>query len=301
MSTVHNPTNFEPRDYEVLDYLDNHRPEYFGQSVEAYEQEVRWWEREMEQAFGSDWRAKIHHCTHCGNGSVRWITAVRHIPTSETVVFGAVCTARLGFADKHAFKLAQLQARAEARKVRFTIYTKRQEFLAKHPEIADALAHIDEPIHANNRFAKDVLAKLDQYGDLSDKQVSAVVSSLRRDVEFAERRAREDAEPKGDAPSGRVEVTGKVLSIQARASDWGISLKMLVKLENNAKVWCTVPSRETIERGDTITFRATFEVSKDDKSFAFGSRPTLVRRVATVAETEAVPAVAELSNEGSAS
>ena len=279
IATAHNPTHFEPADYVVENYLDNKRPEYCGGPVEEYAREVAFWEEDMRVALGDDWRAKSHRCVHCGNGSVRWITSVRHLPTNDVVVFGAICTDRLGFANKVAFKLAQLQARAEARKVRFTIWTKRQEFLAANPAIAEALVKINEPAHSKNTFVKDVLSKLDQYGDLTVNQVNAVIKSLARDVEYAARQAAEASEPKGPAPSGRVTVTGQVLSTKLQESDFGAVLKMLVKLENNSKVWVSVPSRETVERGDKVTFKATFEVSKDDPSFAFGSRPHLVSRV----------------------
>lgn len=281
--TTHNPANFEPSDYVVEDYLDNKPPVYFGQPVELFERERAEWRAEMARTFGPQWQRKIHSCAHCGNGSVRWITAVRHLPTEEVIVFGAVCTARLGFADKHAFKLAQLQARAEARKVKFTIWNKRQEFLAAHPEVAKALTTIDDPIHARNTFAKDVLGKLDQYGTLSDRQVETVLASLKRDVDYAARKAVEDAEPKGEAPRGRKEVTGEVLSIKWVENAFGSTQKMLVKLTNNAKVWVTVPGKEKIERGDIVTIRATWTPSRDDASFAFGSRPHLVNRIAKAA------------------
>jgi hypothetical protein len=275
--TIHNPTHFEPRDYEVLDYLDNNRPRYFGQGIDAFEAEQAAWHDDMVRTFGADYARKIHHCVHCGNGSVRWITAVRHLPTNEVVTFGAVCTARLGFADKHAFKLAQLQARAKARKVRFTIYTKRAAFLVANPAIADALTHIDEPQHARNLFAKDVLTKLDQYGSLSVAQVAAVISSMTRDSGIAAPRAMEAAEPKGDAPSGRVTVTGTVLSIKTVDGymPGTTAHKMLLKLANASRVWLTCTD-SSITRGDIVTVTATFEVSPTDKSFAFGKRPANV-------------------------
>lgn len=282
-ATVHNPTHFEPADYVVEDYLDNRRPEYCGETAEAFIATVQLWEADMLRTFGPDWRSKIHRCAHCGNGNVRWITAVRHVPTNDIVVFGSDCTARLGFANKLAFKLAQLQARAESRKVRFTIYTKRQEFLTANPALAEALKTANDPIHARNGFAQDVLRKLDQYGSLSPAQVNAVVASLKRDVEFAARKAAEALEPKGDAPSGRVTITGTVVSLKSVESQWGFATKMLVKLGNGSKVWLTAPSRETIERGDTVTVTATFKVSDDDRSFAFGSRPVLVNRTAAEA------------------
>lgn len=271
-STVHNPSNFEPSDYVVEDYLDNKRPEFCGEP--EFPRIVEMWETDMLRVLGADWRAKCHRCIHCGNGTVRWITATRHVPTNEIVVFGAVCTDRLGFANKHAFKLAQLQARAEARKVKFTIYNKRQEFIREHPEVADILATIDEPQHAKNFFLKDVLAKLDQYGTLSVNQLQAIVESNIRDNVNAAKRTTEALEPKGDAPSGRQTVTGSVLTIKSQEGymHGTTTFKMLLKLESNAKVWLTCTDSD-IERGDTVTVKATFEVSRDDKSFAFGKRP----------------------------
>lgn len=275
MATIHNPTNFEPADYEVIDYLDNKRPVYFGQGIESFELEVRMWEAEIQNALGTDWRRKMGHCVHCGNGRVRWITAVKHVPTGDMVVFGSDCTDRLGFANKVAFKLALLQSRAEARKVRFKIYTKRQEFIAANPAIAQALADIEKPEHARNTFVRDVLRKLDQYGTLSARQVECVISSMNRDREAVARKAVEALEIKGDAPEGRQTVTGEVLATKVQESDFGPVVKMLVKLENNARVWVSAPSG--VERGQRITFTATFERSNTDRSFGFGKRPHLIQ------------------------
>lgn len=285
MSTIHNPSNFDPADYEVEDYLDNRRPQYYGQGIEAHKQEVEFWQADMARTFGPDWIKKIHHCSHCGNGRVRWITAVRHKPTNEVCVFGSDCTRRLEFVDKQQFKLAQLQSRDEARKVRLKIWKAREAYLAANPAIGEALVAIDanRPEHAKNAFVRDVLRKLDQYGSLSDKQRDAVVSSLQRDRDYAARQAAAVPEVKGDAPSGRVEVTGVVVSTKEQESQFGWVTKMLVKFPNGSKGWVTAPSKETIDKGDTLTFVATWTVSKDDKSFAFGSRPHLITRVAAVA------------------
>lgn len=280
MGSVHNPTNFEPADYEVLDYLDNRRPAYyFGMPVEAYREEVMSWERGWQLALGDDWRAKAHRCVHCGNGNVRWVTVVLHRPSGERVVFGCDCTKRLGFEDKVAFRLALVQRRAEARDIRFKMFRERQEFLEAHPSIAQALEAIKQPVHAKNTFVQDVLAKLDKYGSLSDRQVAAVEQSLARDVQRAQQRAAEAQQPKGEAPTGRAEVTGTVLSLQERETDFGIVTKMLLQLENNSRAWMTAPRGGDYDRGDKIVVRATFERSKDDASFAFGARPTFVRKV----------------------
>lgn len=274
MSTIHNPKHFEPSDYEIVDTLDNRRPVYYGQGVESFEEEVKWWEADMLRVYGPDWRKKIHHCVHCGNGNVRWITAAKHVPSGDVVTFGVDCTERLGFANRNAFKLAQLKSKAEAGHARIKLWKEREAFVAANPEIGEALAKIKEPVHAKNWFAIDVLSKLDRYGSLSERQVAAVLASLKRDVEFAARKAAEAAEVKGDAPEGRVEVSGVVVGLKVYESAFGDTLKMTLKLANNAKVWLTVPSKATVERGDKVTVTATFKRSDKDASFAFGKRPT---------------------------
>lgn len=274
--TVHNPTNFEPSHYEVEDYLDNKRPEYFGQGIEAFRAEIAWWEADMARVLGADWRNKAHHCIHCGNGMVRWITAVRHLPTNEVVVFGADCTARLGFKDHKAFKLAQLKAKAEAGHARMRIWKQREAFVAARPDLAAAIEQAKQPAHQANSFVQDVLNKLNQFGSLSDRQVAAVIGSLKRDLEIAARKAQEATEPKGPAPSGRQTVTGQVLSMRDQESDFGIVTKMLLKLGNGSRVWLTCPAASQIDRGDTVTIRASFQPKADDPSFAFGSRPQTI-------------------------
>jgi len=274
--TVHNPTNFEPSHYEVVDYLDNKRPVYYGQDMETFEAETKWWETEMANIYGADWVKKIHRCVHCGNGRVRWITATKYLPTGEVVTFGADCTERLGFRNQYQFKLAQLQAKAEAGHAKMKIWNARVKFLAANPAIAEAIEQAKGEAHAKNFFVQDVLSKLNLYGNLTERQVAAVLKSLARDVEVATQKAAEVAEVKGNAPEGRQTVTGAVLSTKLVEGFYGATLKMLVKLENNSKTWTTVPSKVAVERGDTVTFTATFTVSKDDPSFAFGSRPTVV-------------------------
>jgi hypothetical protein len=278
--TVHNPTHFYPAQYEVLDYLDGKRPVYYGQGVETYAEEVKFWEGEMVCAFGADWKAKnVRRCVHCGHNPLRWLTVVKHLPTGDTVVFGADCTKRLEFVDQKTYKLAQLQARDAANKVRIKVWNAREAFLKANPAFAAAIEQAKGEVHAKNYFVHDVIGKLGQYGSLSVNQVNAVITSLARDVEYAAKKAVEVTEVKGDAPVGRVTVTGTVLSLKDQPSSFvpgGYVRKMLVKLANNSRVWMTAPSKHTIDRGDVVTVTATFEASKD-KDFSFGSRPSLVK------------------------
>jgi hypothetical protein len=50
-------------------------------------------------------------------------------------------------------------------------------------------------------------------------------------------------------------------------------------LDNNSKVWCSLPSKSIAGKGDRIKFKATFEVSHDDQHFAFGKRPYLIKDI----------------------
>lgn len=272
---VHTPSVFDPAQYEIEDYLDNQRPQYAGGPVESYAAEIQCWQADMERVLGSDWQAKAHRCIHCGNTNVRWITAVRYLPTGEMVVFGADCTARLQFRNRNEFKLAQLKRRGDVRAAALKVWHQVERFLEQNPEIAAARTQIDGPVHAGNAFVQDVLAKLAKYGSLSEKQVAAVKASLARDIERATRREADAQEVRGDAPEGRVEITGEVVALKTQATDFGDTTKALVKLANNAKVWLTACSG--FERGAVVTVRATFKRSATDRSFAFGSRPQLVR------------------------
>jgi hypothetical protein len=279
--TVHNPTHFDPTHYEVLDYLDAKAPAYFGQGLEAHKLEVELWNADMVRTFGTDWKTKnVRKCIHCGHNPLRWLTVVKFLTTGETVVFGADCTKRLEFADKMSFKLAQLQARDAANKVRLKVWNKREKFLKANPVFDAAIADLK----TTNPFVKDVVAKLGLYGSLSERQVAAVLAAIARDAQKATQTVVEAAEVKGPAPVGRQTVTGTVLSTKRVEGAYGVTLKMLLKLENNSRVWLTVPSKASADRGDVLTVTATFDVSKDDPSFAFGKFPLLVKAVkATVA------------------
>jgi hypothetical protein len=278
--TVHNPTHFDPAQYEVLDYLDGKAPAYFGQGLEAHKIEVELWEGDMIRTFGADWKTKnVRKCIHCGHNPLRWLTVVKHLPTGDVVVFGADCTARLEFADKMSFKLAQLQARDAANKVRIKVWNKREAFLKANPVFDAAIANLN----TTNPFVKDVVAKLGLYGSLSERQVTAVLAAIARDAQKATQTAVEAAEAKGPAPVGRQTVTGTVLSTKVQESNFGAVKKMLLKLENNSRVWLTVPSKADADRGDVLTVTATFDVSKDDPSFAFGKFPLLVKAVKAAA------------------
>ena len=218
--------------------------------------------------------------------------AVLHRPTNQTVVFGDICVERLGFVSHDAFKAAQLRARAQQGHARLAIFRRREAFLAEHADVSAVLsneAEMTHPDHSNNAFARDLVAKLNQYGSWSDRQVECFLASVERDHTFARQRAeratqeaarRATAQP---APQGRVTVEGQVVGVKEHQMEgYGYRVdevtvfKMTVLLDNGSKVWLTLPSGFSSQevRGRRIRVTATFTRSNTDPTFAFGKRPS---------------------------
>jgi hypothetical protein len=93
-------------------------------------------------------------------------------------------------------------------------------------------------------------------------------------AKVAEAKAAEAGEVE-PVPTGRVVITGEVIGISERYSDYGVTYKLTVKDDRGFRVWVTRPAAiSTADRGDRVSFTATVEPSSDDKFFGFGKRPT---------------------------
>ena len=153
-----------------------------------------------------------------------------------------------------------------------------------------------------------VLKLADQLWSLDERTYTErQIAALQRVADQRVARAAEAAEH--PAPEGRVVVTGEITSAKVVSGDYGDSYKVLVKDDKGFKVWCSLPKAQVDEaydawyaensesvhmygnavwflgtgyadekqggvKGRRITFTATLKPSDDDKSFAFGSRPT---------------------------
>lgn len=207
------------------------------------------------------------NCTVCGarfkHGDV-W----RHTLTGEHIHLGYDCAQKyimLVDRSEHELKLGRLRAAAAVECLRARKADERTAFLAKH-------AGLEEALKLNHRITQDIAARFVRDCELSDKQVALVLKL-----------ANEAANPKPaethvDAPTGRVTFTGEVVSVKDVEGDWGVTLKMVVKVRADGGtwlVWVTAPrdiSREPELRGCTIECTATLTHGKD-KHFAFGKRP----------------------------
>lgn len=124
--------------------------------------------------------------------------------------------------------------------------------------------------------ASELVGKLVQYGNLSEKQVNFLrnlMTSIANAPAVAAKRAEEKALA-ADCPSGRVQVTGVVLTTKEVESQFGWATKMLVKDDRGFTVWGTMPAGLGAVKGDRVSFYAAIEVAREDPKHGFYKRPT---------------------------
>lgn len=279
---IHRATeDFKPEDYVAAGYYYTGEPPTRSAGYDNTGNAIS----EINPAYAPmvEWIAKIvaatstahhngHQCDHCG-AHIAYVVVVQHQPTGDYLAIGEQCAD--GRFTYSAREFARMHKRtAEARKAH-----KAHKAWAKYQE--DHPTYWDVLYASPNRFVQDVLRRGQQYGSLSDRQFEAIVRSVITDptraAQRAAREAAEASEPKMTAPEGRVAVRGEVVATKMVEGQFGSTLKMLVKCfgsEGAFKVWSTVPaSIDSIGKGDTVEFTATFTRASDDPFFAFGKRP----------------------------
>lgn len=121
----------------------------------------------------------------------------------------------------------------------------------------------------------DMLKTTEMYGTLSDKMIEAAKRLATKHAAYEVLAVERTAEKAAAAPcpTGRVTITGTIVKVDDRESQWGLTTKMLVKAAEGFMIWSTLPSGAPCERGAEITFKATVKPSPDDPKFGFASRP----------------------------
>lgn len=163
-------------------------------------------------------------------------------------------------------------------------------------------------IQRTNPFLRTMAAKLFNVGEngLTENMIAALARQAER---IAAKEAEAEANP---APEGRVRVTGEIIGAKVVEGDYGTSYKVIVKDDRGFRVYVSLPKTQADQafdefyakheeawnngrigyavwfvgsdnerevygtgvKGRRIAFDAKLEPSRDDKSFAFGSRPT---------------------------
>jgi hypothetical protein len=264
---VHRPVDFIPEDYTYVDAYDNDGMDGTG---------IR---RALAQLLNDSKTARYgdgYQCDHCG-AHIRYVAVFLHVPTGDHIGVGETCCEGRFTYSKADFD--RLRKDAALQRENHRIKNRRIAFVWEHPELVEVIVE-REAGEITNSFILDVLHKLDIYGDLSDKQVSAIVKSAARDREYK-------ATPKVEQPKAlvpdtdtRINIEGRVISTRWQESDFGSQLKGLVECETPEgffRLWGTVPSSlggVSDLKGCRVRFSAKVQRSDKDDSFGFWSRPT---------------------------
>lgn len=279
---IHAPSTFDPAKYQYQFpiYVGPRGGHYGVPIMSDYEIE----QRKLISAHSAHGNfANKGTCDHCG-ASFYYGDVFRHVDTQEMVVVGHICADKsFSYDSRREYEYNKLKSQIAAFRERAKMKTAVESFFASHPGLREALEF-------DHEISRDMLKKLIKWGSLSDKQVAF---ALRIPQIEAEKKARleQQAAEKAAAPDWqvngeRLRVEGEILGGKwVPGYAWGSpdSLKVIVKLADGRKCYGSMPiaiinkfPNDTLNalKGKTFSFEAQFEVSKDDKKFAFFKRPT---------------------------
>lgn len=196
-------------------------------------------------------------------------------------------------AAEHAAKAEAKRAAAAERKAGRARAAFQAWTAAGNADVVEYLAGVDR--HECSQFLFDMATTARELKPLSPRQADAVRRCAAWDAERkakAEARAAEASARRAagvTAPSGKRTVTGTVVSVKFEDSSFGAGgvYKMLVKLDDGARIYSTVPSKirdvnRTTQgnlcglRDARISLTATFQPSRQDATFGYASRPSAV-------------------------
>ena len=289
---VHRPSVINPADYEYVAPEHGHDDTILDFPV--YRERIR---AHMKRTSGSYSRHDHGgNCGICGNANVIYTVLFYHRPSNTYVRMGEECAMNVDASfDNREFRRFKdaISAERDAKAGK----TKAQKILAGlglspawdiavalrgGPESRRALAAMPDErestrIMSQLEIVQDLVEQLIKRGELSEKQIAFLGRLLdqyaNRHQAAAQRQAEHDQAK--DAPSGRLNVAGRVLSVKPECTDFGDVWKVLVQTQDGWKCYGTLPSQiREAQAGDWITFKATLTVSQKDSKFAFFSRPT---------------------------
>ena len=257
-------TELDPADWTILGYF------YQGTSADLADAYAADW-RELDEALGAlnlGWTDILTHdnggCAHCGARFLHGAVAYRAADRTALAIGHTCANERFGLTVK-----ADLVAKYGAAKQAAERRQRAERFAALCAEHEGLV----EAFETDHYIVRDIRSAAFRFGNISPKQLALVLKIARETAE----RAAQDAErvPKAEpCPTGRIVVTGVVISTRWYDNDFGGALKWVVQDERGFRVFGTVPSAVDASKGDRVTFTATLEQSKDDALFGFAKRPT---------------------------
>lgn len=297
---IHRPSVIDPVQYEFVCAFTNDMDMYAAME-NAFQRQVfnQHRERTGGRFSGHDHGGSCHVCgAHALN-----LATFYHRDSNSYIQTGFDCAEKMDAGDPVLFRkikderTAFLHARAgkmkalgtleergllEQADILFGQYLKPRENSGRDQwEIPNTIPDwLADRVSRDFEIASDIMRKLVQYGDLSEKQWKFFAVLLNRILTVEERaqkiEERKAMEPRIPAPEGRTTTQGIVVSKKWTENAFVACYKMVVKDPRGYAVWLTVPRslEDDVEVGDVVKFDAKLTRSDRDESFAFGSRPT---------------------------
>ena len=309
---IHSPKNFNPADYELIEYFgvmslgDDGSGEY---EKEAYGYEA------VDHVYLKDGQnadnphPDAEQCDVCGTNFVHGAVMV-HEPTGKAITIGGICLSTIAEV-RHLTDGQRLYAAKKAHTRRLKA-GKLRAILGENPGLNAALK-------GDHYITKDLRSKLIHWGSISEKQVALAFKIVKDE---AEKPAEETPVPMPDSDD-RITVTATILGTKMVEGFRGGEVeKMLVQVAAEGGAWKGFGSlpqafidaqwaeeRKRTEafqakvdeagdlsqddfkaleqerqatkfwpeiKGSVITFTARFEPSKKDPCFGFFKRPTKI-------------------------
>lgn len=277
---IHRPSAINPDDYQFVawEYL---REAYDDPTIMVGERMAI---RAHMDRTGGNYSAHQHggNCHICGAAAV-YTALFYHAATNTYVRTGEECARKLDSGlDASAFRkrVAHFEeARAGKNKARALLTAKGLQICFDIYLVANDNEGREEAT------IRDMVGKLVQYGNISDKALAYLQTLLTRVVNRpaieAARKAEHEAASPVPVSDKRMTIEGVVLTIKqpawAREANQDV-YKMLVQTDAGWKVYGSRPAALAgIERGARVSFDAKVQPSKDDAKFGFYSRPTKAR------------------------
>lgn len=276
---VHRPSAINPDDY-VFVAVEHVKIESFGDvAVLRAEREKL---RSHMARTGGKYSSHAHgdNCAVCGNANAIYTMLFYHPKTNSYVRMGSDCAEKVACGDQRHFRkiVDAVQAAEHAKAGKLKAQGVLAELgLTRAWEIAQAFGVNAELLGHEEGLISNIVGKLANYGNISEKQIEFLHSLLKqidtREERMAQRAAeREAAKP---APTGRVQADVEVLSVKEQETSFGDRWVMTVKSVEGWLAWGSAPAG--VERGQKITLAATFTPKQDDPKFAFFRRPRVIR------------------------
>lgn len=231
-------------------------------------------------------------CQVCG-ANYRFGVLFKHTPTGQFIKMGHECARKYEILADFASFDAAFEAHKRANAAVIQAAKNKHDFeryLDKNEGLREALA-------CGHRITNDLADKLRQYRSLSPAQIA--LAFRLQSQQLCPARAVEANVPA--PPEGRQKIRGVVISTKTYEGDFGVSIKMTVKVSTPAGTWlCWGTKPATVEghdfnegplKGREIEFTATLKHGRE-AHFALFSRPTNAKCVDAAPELEVRPGLA---------